>query len=162
MSGDTLTIRKYTPGEESALWNLYHDTIHRVNCQDYTAEQVAAWAPHEIDHQRWRTKIQSINPFVCQSGETIVGYADLQTDGLIDHFFVHHAWQGKGVAKLLFQTIESEAAAANLAKLHAHVSITARPFFQSRGFQLVQQQEVVIGEVALTNFLMEKELSTER
>lgn len=37
-----------------------------------------------------------------------------------------------------------------------HASITARTFFEARGYRVVRQQQVERQSVALTNFVMEK------
>ncbi len=42
------------------------------------------------------------------------------------------------------------------ARLYAHVSITARPFFAAFGFVEVKAQQVEIRGQLLTNFVMEK------
>lgn len=151
-----MLVRKYQPGEETELWRLYFNTIRTVASRDYTFEQVRAWAPDEVDPERWRRKIEAINPFVCVHEQIIVGYADLQPTGYIDHFYVHHRWQGQGVGKRLFETVESEATLQEIVQLSADVSITARPFFESRGFRVVAPQEVTLGTVILRNFKMTK------
>ncbi len=153
-------IRKYQPGEERALWRLFFDTIHNVNTRDYTAEQVQAWAPEIIDEHLWRVRIETMEPYVCIADEdVVVGYAGLLPSGYIDHFYVHHQWQGQGVGKLLYAAIETDAREQNLDELTADVSITARPFFTARGFTVVAQQEVTRGTTVLTNFKMVKRLS---
>ncbi|WP_339911796.1 GNAT family N-acetyltransferase [Symmachiella dynata] len=151
-------IRKYQPGEERALWRLFFDTIHNVNIRDYTAEQVQAWAPETIDKHLWRARIETMQPYVCIADDDVVGYAGLLTSGYIDHFYVHHQWQGQGVGKLLYAAIESAAHKQNLGELTADVSITARPFFTARGFTVLTQQEVTRGTTVLTNFKMVKRL----
>ena len=153
-----MLIRKYQPGEEDALWQLRYDTVRKVSIQDYSLEQVQAWAPEQVDQQRWRRKIEAIEPYVCVHEEIIVGYADLQPSGLIDHFFVHHQWQRRGVGRRLFNTIETEANRQRLPELIAHVSITARPFFASRGFEVAAEQDVAIGSQVLRNYKMVKRL----
>lgn len=45
-------------------------------------------------------------------------------------------------------------------RIYAEVSITARPFFASKGFQVIKQQTVRIHGVELTNFVMEKSFVT--
>jgi putative acetyltransferase len=152
------TIRNYREGEERALWDLFFQTIRTVNRGDYSAAQVKAWAPDDWDPERWKTRIAGINPFVCLHGDQIVGYADLQPSGLIDHFYVHHEWQRRGVGRALFETIEDNARALGLGELHADVSITARPFFESRGFYVAKEQVVDARGVEMTNFHMRKEL----
>ena len=156
-----MNIRKYKPGEEAELWRLYFHTIRNVNLRDYTWEQVRAWAPEHYDEANWRARMQGIDPYVCICDNQVVGYADLQPSGYIDHFFVHHQWQGRGVGKRLMQTIEAEALRRNLSHLSADVSITARPFFESRGFAVVATQRVDLGAATLTNFKMTKALRRE-
>lgn len=153
-----MLIRKYRPGEEPELWKLFFHTIRTVNVRDYTPEQVSAWAPDDVGEAYWRSRIEGIDPWVCVHDGVIVGYADLQDSGYIDHFFVHHEFQGRGVGKRLFETIEAEARRQGLPELFAHVSITARPFFESRGFRVVRERKSEPRGVALTNFHMIKRL----
>ena len=40
-----ICIREYQPEDTQKLANLYYNTVHQINIQDYTEEQVNAWAP---------------------------------------------------------------------------------------------------------------------
>ncbi|HSG72014.1 MAG TPA: GNAT family N-acetyltransferase [Planctomycetaceae bacterium] len=155
-------VRRYRPGEERELWQLFFETVRTVNVRDYTLEQVQAWAPDEIDEQRWRSRIQQNNPYVCVYRGEIVGFADVQETGYIDHFFVHCRRQGRGVGTILFESLESDARARGLSELSSHVSITARPFFESKGFVVEAEQEVSLGNVVLRNYRMLKSLVNDR
>lgn len=42
-----MQVRRYKPGEEEEIWQLYHDTTHIINGEVYTKEQVERWAPHD-------------------------------------------------------------------------------------------------------------------
>jgi len=125
--GGELVVRKYQPGEERALWQLFHDTIHTVNARDYTLEQLQAWAPDVVDEASWRSRIHGMQPFVGVHNGVIVGYAGLLARGHVDHFYVHHQWQGRGVGRRLMAAVEAEAYAQRMAELSSDVSITARP-----------------------------------
>ncbi len=148
------TIRKYRRGEEAELWQLFFETIRTVNRRDYSEEQVKAWAPDDFDAERWSARIAGIDPYVCVAGHQIVGYADLQPSGLVDHFYVHHEWQNQGIGSRLFRRLEHDAKALGLDRMYAFVSITARPFFEARGFEVVKQQTVEADGVSMTNFHM--------
>lgn len=158
VSEEPLQIRRYRPGEERELWQLFHDTIHTVNAADYNSEQLAAWAPATIDFIRWQNRIIGMQPFVCVQAETIVGYTGWLDSGYIDHFYVHHTWQRQGVGTALMQRIHNEAASLQLTELYSDVSITARPFFETHGFQVITPQTVKIGDVTFKNFHMRKQL----
>ncbi len=151
-------IRKYQPGEERELWELFFHTVRNVNIQDYTPEQVQVWAPEGYAAARWGARIAGNDPFVCLDGDVIVGFADLQASGQIDQFFVHHQWQGRGVGKRLFAAIEVAARQQDIETLTSHVSRTARAFFESRGFSVIETQEVFIGDTVFENFKMVKRL----
>ena len=49
-----------------------------------------------------------------------------------------------------------EARAAGAESLYAEVSLTARPFFERKGFAVEAQQEVPVGKQRLTNFRMRR------
>ena len=57
-------------------------------------------------------------------------------------------WQGRGVASALCDALP----AARI----THASITARPFFERRGWHVVKEQQVERRGVLLTNFVMER------
>ena len=151
-------VRKFQSGEERELWELFYNTVRTVNLGDYTQQQVEAWAPDDADIDKWRKRMQGIDPYVCVENDTIIGYTDVQPSGYIDHFYVHHQWQRRGVGTLLFETIEAQAIELEIKEMTSAVSITARPFFESRGFSVVTPQEVFIGEVGFRNYKMLKVL----
>ena len=151
-----INIRKYNPHDALKTWKLFHNTIRKININHYSLEQVKAWAPDEIDSKVWRKKMSSINPFIAELKGTIVGYADLQLDGYIDHFFCHAEYQGHGVGRALMEQIFSEGKIQGTERFYSHVSITARPFFEHFGFHAAEEQQVEIRGETLTNFIMEK------
>jgi putative acetyltransferase len=65
---------------------------------------------------------------------------------------------GRGVGRTLYGAVEREARAEGLRRIFTEASITARPFFERRGFRVVREQTVVVRGVAMTNFAMEKPL----
>ena len=152
------TVRKYKKGDEKAIWQIKHDTIRKVNINDYSEQQVQAWAPDIYDEERWTKRINEMNPFVAEIDGIIVGYADIQSDGYVDHFFCHSEYQGQGVGKSLMQSILDKAQAEGINRLYSHVSITAQPFFEHFEFIVIKKQKVEIRGQVLTNFVMENNL----
>ena len=60
-----MNIRRYKPGDEERLWQLYRDTTHIINGKDYSPEQCERWAPAVADMPKWRERICAKNPFVA-------------------------------------------------------------------------------------------------
>ena len=157
MSDLKIAIRDMRDGEEPLLWQLFHTTIHTVNAADYSPAQIQAWSPADRDPIAWRARMQSVKPFVAVIDDEIVGFSDVQDDGLVDFMFVAHDRQGRGIAAALMQEVERRARLLGLESLYAHVSATAKPFFSRRGFAVENEQRVVINDVELTNYLMRRE-----
>ena len=83
----------------------------------------------------------------------IVGFGDMASDGYLDRLYVHADHQGQGIATALCDRLEQ----AVQGPITTHASITARPFFEKRGYAVIKEQTVERQGVALTNFVMIKE-----
>lgn len=90
---------------------------------------------------------------VAVDGEIIVGFGDIDQTGYLDRLYVHANHQGKGVAAAICNKLEQ----AVQGKVVTHASITARPFFEKRGYRIVREQQVERKGIFLTNYVMEKE-----
>lgn len=152
-------VREFQPGDELPLFRIYYSAIHQIARRDYTEEQINAWAPANLDQALWASKIQSIKPFIAEQGSEIVGYADLQDNGYIDHFFVSGAHPRLGIGRALMEKIHDKAARLGLQELSADVSRTAQPFFAHFDFVIVEQRRPVVRGVEVPNALMWKDLS---
>ena len=80
----------------------------------------------------------------------LVGFGDIDESGYLDHLFVHADYQGKGIGTMICNRLE-QAVSGNII---THASITARPFFEKRGYRVVKEQQVERQGVFLTNFEM--------
>jgi putative acetyltransferase len=156
-----MEIRRYRCGEEEAVWKVYFAATHESNARDYHADLIERWAPHDQEMGEWTNRLARKNPFVAIVNEEIVGMAEIGADGFIDYFYVHPRWQRKGIGKVLLATLEAEAKELGLKVISADVSITAKEFFLSRGFRVLEaKSNVILGQTA-PNFRMEKRLRSE-
>lgn len=153
-----MKIRRFRNGDEVALFNVFLSSVRDLASRDYTPEQIEAWAAEDRDRQQWASHMRSLQPFIVEIADEIAGYADVQLNGDIDHFFVsgHYAKQGVGTALML--AIEDEAKHRGLNTLSANVSKTAEPFFIRHGFYLVERGFPVRRGVILHNALMRKDV----
>jgi putative acetyltransferase len=153
-----MVIRRFRSGEEPALFDVYHSAIHLVAKHDYNTVQINAWAPRDLDQDLWMRKIQSIKPFVAELGGKLVGYADVQSSGYIDHFFVSGYHPRQGIGTRLMAALHEEAARIGLAELTSDVSRTAQPFFEKFGFSIIEQRLPELRGVIIPNAFMRKHL----
>lgn len=151
-------VRAFRDDDPSALHDVFYSAIHGTASANYTQEQVDAWAPAEVDQASWAERMRGIAPFVAEEDGRIIGYADVQADGYVDHFFVAASAGRRGVGSALMRQIHAAAAERGIGALHSNVSITARPFFEKWGFVVETEQHPVARGVTMTNYLMRKAL----
>jgi len=151
-----LFIRAYRESDTRQIMTLFYETIHAINRRDYNPEQIDTWAPAEMDDARWAETLRQRTTFVAENDGLIVGFAELEEDGHINRFYCHKDYQGCGIGTRLLAAIEAEAQQRGITRLFTEASITAHPFFTKRGFQTLQEQTVVVRNVAFRNYRMEK------
>ena len=149
-----MQLRKYTPSDCAQMAELFYQTVHSVNAQDYTREQLDAWATGEVDSQAWDKSFRAHRTIVAIESGKIVGFGDMDETGYLDRLYVHKDHQGQGIASAICDELERFAAGKVIT---THASITAKPFFQHRGYCVVREQKVIRRGVALTNSVMEKQ-----
>lgn len=147
-----MKIRMYTPSDAESLLQLKYDTIHAVNSADYTQAQLCAWAPASLEREVWQTRIDAMHPFIVELEGKAVGFADLQDDGYIDHFFCHSQHQRQGVGRTLMAHILAVGHQRGITRFYSHVSITAKPFFERLDFASSKSSRSPLTDKCLPTF----------
>lgn len=141
-----MIIRDYQPSDCKEITELFYNTVHTVNAKDYTKEQLDVWATGQVDLEKWNQSLQEHYSIVAIENEVIVGFGDIDKTGYLDRLFVHADYQGKGIAtgicNQLEQTIQGN--------ITTHSSITAKPFFEKRGYRVIKEQQVERQGIFLT------------
>lgn len=153
-----MDVRFFNKADTQALIELFRETVHRVCCADYSVEQLNAWAPAFIDASAWEDRLFKSYTLVAEDNGLILGFANLESDGNIDMFYVSAQAQGKGVGKVLLKRLEDHAKDLKLNKLASDVSLTARTFFQHSGFLTEKEYIKVRNGIEFNNTLMSKKL----
>ena len=143
-------IREYQSSDCEELTKLFYNTVHTVNAKDYTEEQLDACATGQVDLNMWDQSLREHYSIVAVENEMLVSFGDIDESGYLDHLFVHADYQGKGIGTMICNRLE-QAVSGNII---THASITARPFFEKRGYRVVKEQQVERQGVFLTNFEM--------
>ena len=155
---ENITLRRYRPEDCPVLIRLFQQTVHTVNCKDYSQNQVNAWAPQEIEISRWQRTLAEHYTVVAVCNNIIVGFGDMDDTGYFDRLFVHKDYQRQGIASKIADELEQYASNIHIQTITTEASITAKPFFLSRGYEIVTpQQKPFNGEIFL-NYIMRKEL----
>ena len=146
-----LAVRHYEPHDSEVTIEIFLRAVREIASKDYNQEQVQAWAQVN-DPAAWARKRGSRPTWIVTHDGIPAGFSDLEPNGHLDMMFVHPRYQGFGVASLLLSTVEAAARGQGVAIINTEASLTARPFFRSRGFSVIAAQEVEKRGQMLKNF----------
>lgn len=155
-----VTIRAYVQSDAADTLTVFTEAIVKTASADYTVEQIRAWAkPGQRDLPSWHAAMDSRGTVIAQIDAQLAGFSDCDPTGHIDMMFVSPKYLRRGVAGQLLKFVEHRARSAGLAELTSDVSITARPFFERYGFEVIAEQRPIKAGVELTNYKMRKALA---
>lgn len=155
-------IREFKPNEDvEKLVNLFYTTVHTINRKDYIKDQLNVWA-NEADRMshivKWEKEFNENDTFIAEIDEQVVGFIDCTKAGYLDRLFVDADFQGQGIATALVKKVEAIARQNHLEKIELHASITAKPFFEHLGYQVLTRNIVTLKGIELLNYHMCKSL----
>lgn len=147
-----MIIREYNPLDCKETAELFYNTVHTVNAEDYTKEQLDVWATVDIDLEKWNMSLSKHYSIVAVDDGIIVGFGDIDETGYLDRLFVHKDYQKRGIATALCDKLELNA----MNKITVHASVTAKVFFEKRGYRIMKKHQAERRGIMLDNFIMEK------
>lgn len=153
-----ITIRQATSDDLEEILQLFKETIEVVNAKDYSPEQITVWKNGASKRERWLKKISEQCFLLAEIDNELVGFGSITPGGYLDFMYVSKNHQRIGIAQKIYSELESFAKENRVQQIVSEVSVTARPFFQKQGFEVLHEQEVNIEGISLTNYKMNKQL----
>lgn len=89
---------------------------------------------------------------VCIEENKIIGFGNIDDKGYLDFLYTHCDYQNMGVATGICNELENY----TRKDIYTYASITARKFFENRGYKVVRENEVIRRGIVLKNYLMRK------
>jgi len=153
-----MKIRKATISDLPEMQKLYVETIQSVCKNDYNPQQIEAWTYGIKNKERWIEVIEKQFVLLAIIENQIAGFGTLKDGDYIDFFYTHKNFQRQGIADKILNELENEARKHHSKIITSDISITAKPFFEKKGFAVKTEQKNIRLGVELINFKMEKEL----
>ena len=153
-------IRSLDEKDILQMKDLFRTTVLNVNARDYTEEEVKDWASCGDSKTRWRELLAG-NQYVGVFNEcnVLVGFSSMNKDGYLNSMFVHKDFQHRGIATRLLSEVERIAGQYGVRYITCEVSLTARTFFEKKGYEIIKIQKYKANRLELTNFVMRKVLN---
>lgn len=149
-----MIIREYKPSDMNQIAELFFNCVHNINSRDYTKQQLNAWATGEINKSEWNKSFLEHYTLVVENDSIILGFGDIDDTGYLDRLYVHKDYQALNIATMLCNKLEKR---FNTPHITVHSSITAKGFFEKRGYIVIKEQQVKRSGQILTNFIMQKD-----
>lgn len=146
-----MKLRAYINDDLAQITKLFYDTVHTVNASDYSAAQLSAWAK---DYNSLKTRQNDLlrqNTLIAEINGAIAGFGSMDETGCLDLLFVRKDYQRQGIATALCNELEK-----GFDTIKTFASVTAKPFFEKRGYIVIREQEVERANIKLKNFEMQK------
>ncbi|RHJ79132.1 GNAT family N-acetyltransferase [Parabacteroides sp. AM08-6] len=154
------TIRIARLSDASKLKDLFQNTVLTINKRDYSKAEVEDWASCGDNLSNIEEMIKTHYFIVAVNQQSqIVGFSSITPQGYLHSMFVHKDFQDKGIATMLLEEIERYAISNGIMRIASEVSLTARPFFEKRGYIVEKEQKRKANQLSLINFWMAKELT---
>ena len=152
-------IRVALQSDTVELKQLFQNTVLAINRRDYSQAEVEDWASCGDNLANIKDMIKTHYFLVAVNQQSeIVGFSSITPQGNLHSMFVHKDFQGKGIATMLLNEIEQYAITYGIMRITSEVSLTARPFFEKRGYMVEEEQKRKANQLSLTNFWMAKQM----
>lgn len=156
MHSQIFKLRSYQYSDLEGVITVFQRAVRETASRDYNPAQIAAWV--QADRDSWQKRLLNSHCWVATIEDTIVGFGNVELDGHLDLMFTHPDYLRTGVASALLQKLEHAVIVMALPVIFTEASITAKPFFSRRGYQLLAAQQVQVRGQNFINYRMSKSL----
>lgn len=149
-----LKIRLAVHRDLKEMQQLFVETIQHTCRKDYNQEQIEVWVASVTNDERWEHLLKDQYCIIAEADNKIAGYGSLRNGNFVDFMYVHKDYLRRGIASKIYQELEKESKRRGYSKMASDVSITARPFFEKKGFKVIRENKKEINGVEISNFHM--------
>lgn len=148
------SLRNYQKSDLENILAIFNGTVQAINKKDYTQQQIEQLVQPKPDYEKWHARLSSSYTIVALNRMEVIGFGNITDTGELDLLYVDKKWIGYGIGKMLATDLMDHALKAGVKELTVYSSITAKPFFESLGFELMKQKVQYRNGVMLMNYLM--------
>jgi putative acetyltransferase len=114
--------------------------------------------PKDKNLPELKSRISQHYSVVVEKDKIIVGFGSVNGLGYFDCLYTHKDYQRMGIATLIADDIERYFSHNEVQIVTTDASITAKSFFENRGYIVLNEKSVECRGQSLTNYKMQKTL----
>ena len=134
-----MEIRRFIPQDAEAVSELIAVTMRTSNIKDYPSQLLEKGIAY-LTPERLIERADWMHSYVVCDGERIVGcgsvgpYWNKEDESSLFTIFVHPEHQGKGIGRLIIETLEQDEFFLRAKRIEIPASITALEFYKKMGY----------------------------
>lgn len=149
-------IRTIHDDEYDEVIKLITQTVHSVCKNDYTKEELSAWAPANFNINKFRSALSDCLNLGAFEKNTLVGFISVERSGYINRLYTHKDFLRRGIATALLQKAQHWAKENGIYELSLDSSKTAVEFYLKNGFEKSGISVLQRGDIVFRNTVMKK------
>ena len=149
-------IRRLLDDEYEDVVKLITDTVHTVCKNDYTKEELEAWAPENFNITKFKDNLSPCFNLVAFEKGKLVGFISMERNGYINRLYTHKNYLRRGIATALYKRAEQWAKEKGICEISLDSSKTAKNFYLKLGFKESGISVINHGDVIFRNTVMKK------
>ena len=153
-----MEFREYKNTDLHAVMDLFYVTVHEVNKNDYSEEQLDAIAPKDANEYHWEKSLEKNHTIVVEEDDKLIAFGNIGKTGYLDRLYVHPDYLRKGIASKLVEELEEYAKKHGSHVINVTSSITSKAFFESKGYAVIEEQINERRGERLLRYLVEKKI----
>ena len=153
-----MEFREYKNTDLHAVMDLFYVTVHEVNKNDYSEEQLDAIAPKDANEYHWEKSLEKNHTIVVEEDDKLIAFGNIGKTGYLDRLYVHPDYLRKVIASKLVEELEEYAKKHGSHVINVTSSITSKAFFESKGYAVIEEQINERRGERLLRYLMEKKI----
>ena len=153
-----MEFREYKNTDLHAVMDLFYVTVHEVNKNDYSEEQLDAIAPKDANEYHWEKSLEKNHTIVVEEDDKLIAFGNIGKTGYLDRLYVHPDYLRKRIASKLVEDLETYAKKHGSHVINVTSSITSKAFFESKGYAVIEEQINERRGERLLRYLMEKKI----
>lgn len=154
-----ITLRLATAADIPDLAAIFAHAIRAIAPQQYTREQVQAWAAFpSLNRHSFQCFILDATTYVASVDGRLVGFAGIADDGHITALYVHGDYGRRGIGSRLMAAVLEHGRSHSIPRLYSEASEFSKGVFEKFGFRLYDTEQVERNGVWFSRYLMECDL----
>ncbi len=153
-------ISRATDIDLPLMQRLFYQTVTTYGAMLFTKTEIKIYSRLATNTLYWQKKFKKDFIYNAKLNGEIVGSFSMDAFGNIEYVFVHQNYQGHGIAKDLYETIEEVAKQSNIQTLTTQINMLTKPFFERNGFEIIKNEVEVVGGEKIISYSGVKHLKS--